>query len=71
MEKGDRLIFLNLPPFSVVHSVFSIFLLQDIMRFNPTKEHLSRLKLKSKAVVHGHRTFPAIYCPGDPFDPKR
>ena len=41
------------------------------MRSNPAKEHLSRLELKSEAVVHGHRTFPAIYCPGDPFDPKR
>ena len=40
------------------------------MRSNPAKEHLSRLELKSEAVVHGHRTFPAIYCPGDPFDPK-
>jgi hypothetical protein len=41
------------------------------MRSDPAKEHLSRLKLKSEAVVHGHRTFPSIYCPGDPFDPKR
>ena len=41
------------------------------MRSNPAKENLSRLELKSEAVVHGHRTFPAIYCPGDPFDPKR
>jgi hypothetical protein len=55
----------------VVSSYFSIFLLQDVMRFDPATEHLSRLKLKSKAVVHGHRTFPTIYCPGDPFDPKR
>jgi hypothetical protein len=37
---------------------FSIFLLQDIMRSDPAKEHPSRLKLKSEAVVHGHRTFP-------------
>ena len=41
------------------------------MRSDPAKEHLSRLKLKGEAVVHGHRTFPAIYCPGDPFNPKR
>ena len=41
------------------------------MRSDPAKEHPSRLKLKSEAVVHGHRTFPAIYCSGDPFDPKR
>ena len=41
------------------------------MRSDPAKEHLSCLKLKGEAVVHGHRTFPAIYCPGDPFNPKR
>jgi len=41
------------------------------MRADPAKEHLSRFKLKGEAVVHGHRTFPTIYCPGDPFNPKR
>jgi hypothetical protein len=41
------------------------------MRSDPVKEHPSRLKWKSEAVVHDRRTFPAIYCPGDPYDPKR
>jgi len=49
----------------------TFFFLQNVMRSNPAKEHLSRLKLKSETVVHGHRTFPAIYRPGNPFDPKR
>lgn len=41
------------------------------MRSDPAKEDLSRLKLKSEAVAHGHRPFPAIFSPGNPFDPKR
>ena len=34
-------------PIPIVPSLFSIFLLQDVMRADPAKEHLSRLKLKS------------------------
>jgi predicted nucleic acid-binding protein len=30
---------------------------KDVMRSDPAKEHSSRLKLKSEAVVHGHWTF--------------
>jgi hypothetical protein len=41
------------------------------MRSDPAKEHPSRFKLKSEAIIHGHRTFPSIYCSGNPFDPKR
>ena len=52
-------------------SEFYIFLLQDVMRSDPAKEYPSRFKLKSEAVVRGYRIFPAIYCAGDSFDPKR
>jgi hypothetical protein len=36
--------FLKSAPFPIVPSVSSIFLLQDVMRSNPAKEHLYCLK---------------------------
>ena len=48
--------------------VYSIFLLQDVMRSDPAKDHPSRIILKSETIVHGHRAFPAICCPDDPLD---
>jgi hypothetical protein len=56
-----QIYFLESAPFYVVPSVFSIFLLQDVMRSDPAKEHPSRLKLKSASVVHSHRTLFAVF----------
>jgi hypothetical protein len=60
-EKGTDFFSLICPFFYVVPSVFSIFLLQDVMRSDPAKEHPSRLKLKSASVVHSHRTLFAVF----------
>jgi hypothetical protein len=71
IKRGQIYFLESVPFFRLSPQYFSIFLLQDVMRSDPAKEHPSCLKLKSEAVVHDHRTFPAIDCPGDLFNTKR
>ncbi len=40
------------------------------MGADPAEENLSLSKLKSEAVVGGHRTFPSIGGPDESFDPE-
>ena len=38
------------------------------MGANPTEKHVSLGKLKREAVIHRHRTFPAIHGPYESFN---